>query len=214
MSTSTAPRPWSWRCIFCRRPRAASGAKENPSRTHLLYVAEVAKSLQRTDPEADDMLVELRSTGGPTVFPGATHVSGEAIEWHEDGDPAPVDPAALAGAVRRLGAACLLRRAGFSIADVLRYTNGSVALPETEWAARVGAKRARRLADWLGAGGGAGTRGEAAGGGAPLLFDANAWTAPPASNEDLEALAATIPNHDEPRNEYVAVGLGFYAAAP
>ena len=30
------------------------------------------------------MLVELRSTGGQTVFPGSTHESGEAIRWDEE----------------------------------------------------------------------------------------------------------------------------------
>ena len=45
------------------------------------------------------------------MFPGSTHPSGEAVEWHEDGDPARVDPSLLTAAVNRLGAACLLVRA-------------------------------------------------------------------------------------------------------
>ena len=57
------------------------------------------------------MLLELRSTGGQTVFPGSTHESGEAVEWHEDGDPAEVDPEQLTLAGSRLAAACVLVRA-------------------------------------------------------------------------------------------------------
>ncbi len=54
------------------------------------------------------MIVELRSTGCQTVAPGSTHKdTGEAIVWHEDGQPTLIDPdelvaccEALAGAVR------------------------------------------------------------------------------------------------------------------
>jgi Protein of unknown function (DUF3987)/Primase C terminal 2 (PriCT-2) len=48
------------------------------------------------------MVVELRSTGTQTVFPGSTHPGGEAIEWHSDGEPAEIDPEKLLAAVSGL----------------------------------------------------------------------------------------------------------------
>ncbi len=38
------------------------------------------------------MIVELRSTGCQTVFPGSVHPSGGLIEWSSNGEPAEVDP--------------------------------------------------------------------------------------------------------------------------
>lgn len=56
------------------------------------------------------MLVELRSTGVQTVFPGSVHPSGEPVEWHNVGEPKPIDAEQLAAAVRTLAAAVLLAR--------------------------------------------------------------------------------------------------------
>ena len=89
-------------------------------RSHLLYTSAVPKVMPFEDPtgavdangrDKAEMLVELRSTGGQTVFPGSTHESGEVIRWAEDGDPAEVDPTQLIKAVGLLAAACLLVRA-------------------------------------------------------------------------------------------------------
>jgi hypothetical protein len=49
-----------------------------------------------------EMIVELRSTGTQTVFPGSVHESGEPIEWCENGEPAIVDPDELVAAVERI----------------------------------------------------------------------------------------------------------------
>jgi hypothetical protein len=49
-----------------------------------------------------EMIVELRSTGGQTVFPGSVHESGEPIEWQEGGEPAVVSPDELVAAVERI----------------------------------------------------------------------------------------------------------------
>ena len=59
------------------------------------------------------MLVELRIGGGgkgaQTIFPGSTHAeTGEAIIWHENGEPAQVT--GLDKRVRLLAACCLLAR--------------------------------------------------------------------------------------------------------
>lgn len=53
-------------------------------------------------------LVEVRSTGSQTIFPGSTHPSGEPIEWDEHGEPAGVDADDLFASARRLAGASLL----------------------------------------------------------------------------------------------------------
>jgi len=54
------------------------------------------------------MLVELRSNGGQTIFPGSIHESGEPVEWERDGNPATIDGAELERAVRWIAAGSLL----------------------------------------------------------------------------------------------------------
>jgi hypothetical protein len=78
-------------------------------------VAEPVKSDQFRDParsREDDraMLVEIRSTGRQTLFPGSVHPSGEPVTWASDGNPAAVAADDLKTAVRRLAAASLLAR--------------------------------------------------------------------------------------------------------
>jgi hypothetical protein len=64
--------------------------------SHWLYRAK-APTHKRTSKHG--MLVELRSTGLQTVFPGSVHTSGEPIEWESDGEPASVDAGELIAAV-------------------------------------------------------------------------------------------------------------------
>lgn len=54
-------------------------------------------------------LVEFRSTGGQTVFPGSTHESGEPIEWETDTIYS-ADGANLLAAMKSLAAASILAR--------------------------------------------------------------------------------------------------------
>jgi hypothetical protein len=56
------------------------------------------------------MLVEIRSTGGQTVFPGSVHESGESIQWTARGEPAKIKPDLLRAAVAKLATAALLVR--------------------------------------------------------------------------------------------------------
>lgn len=79
--------------------------------SHRLYVSALPKVVQFVDPDDGEMLLELRSNGGQTVFPGSTHESGELIEWVDDDDPAEVDPQQLVTSASRLAAACVLARA-------------------------------------------------------------------------------------------------------
>lgn len=83
--------------------------------SHWLYVVTTPLETEKfADPDVQDedrgMLVELRSTGGQTVFPGSVHPSGERIGWDEDGELARGDGATLRRAVAELAAACLLAR--------------------------------------------------------------------------------------------------------
>ncbi len=55
-------------------------------------------------------LVELRSTGAQTIFPGSVHPAGEPIDWDEQGAPAAADADDLFAATRRLAAASLLAK--------------------------------------------------------------------------------------------------------
>ncbi|MDP8922198.1 MAG: DUF3987 domain-containing protein [Chloroflexota bacterium] len=53
-------------------------------------------------------LVELRSTGGQTVFPTSTHPSGERVRWDEDDEPTIIDGPSLRRAVAHLAGATLI----------------------------------------------------------------------------------------------------------
>lgn len=69
-------------------------------RSHFLYYSVGAETHKRSTD--DEMIVELRSTGLQTVFPGSVHESGEVVEWAESGEPAVVDPQELLAAVNAL----------------------------------------------------------------------------------------------------------------
>ena len=73
---------------------AAVFGRAGKPRSHRLYVAVGAATHQRKHAELG-MIVELRSTGHQTVFPGSVHESGELIEWASEGQPAVVASTAL-----------------------------------------------------------------------------------------------------------------------
>ena len=77
--------------------------------SHYLYYCETS-SQHFKDPETGEMLLEIRSTGHQTIFPGSIHPSGENVEWYEDGPIAKVESSALLPAVSKLAAASLLAR--------------------------------------------------------------------------------------------------------
>ena len=74
-------------------------------RSHWLYRVTGPAETRKFQDSALGMIVELRSTGAQTIFPGSTHPSGEPIEWEEDGTPAIVDPDALLQTVSSLAEA-------------------------------------------------------------------------------------------------------------
>jgi putative DNA primase/helicase len=92
---------------------AAIFGRASKEESHWLYtVKDLPSTAQHETPAPEGaMLVELRSTGGQTVFPPSVHPSGEAIEWSGAGDPAAVDAQDLILRVGQLAAAALLARA-------------------------------------------------------------------------------------------------------
>jgi hypothetical protein len=84
----------------------AEFGRASSRRSHRLYrVTSAVDTLQRRLPKVDGrapMIVELRSTGSQTVFPGSVHPEGEKVEWDLDGEPARVAPGLLIAAVNAL----------------------------------------------------------------------------------------------------------------
>ena len=83
-------------------------------RSHYWYVVDNApREIEQFD-SPDGMIVELRSgsldKGAQTVVPPSVHVSGEHIEWAEDGEPARVELDVLRTAVKRIASATRLVR--------------------------------------------------------------------------------------------------------
>lgn len=86
--------------------------------SHWLYFSDVPKHIKYEDPNIDGAgktIVELRTGGVQTVFPGSTHVSGEFINFEDDANPdlnhvPRLDRTVLEAAVGILAAACLLAR--------------------------------------------------------------------------------------------------------
>lgn len=100
-------------------PTGAVFGRESRPRSHRLYYAELPtqkfidpcfEAGKGMDAGGAAMLVELRSTGAQTLFPGSVHPSGEAVTWDSEDEPARVEAGALRDAVARLAAAVLLAR--------------------------------------------------------------------------------------------------------
>lgn len=87
---------------------AVFGRAGNP-RSHRLYYAPEATT-ERFKDAAGATLIELRSTGGQTVFPPSIHPSGEPIAWVADGEAAAIAAGTLRQAVARTAAAALFAR--------------------------------------------------------------------------------------------------------
>ncbi len=67
-------------------PATVTFGRPSKRRSHYLYRATGATTEKFTDPVDGAMLLELRSTGCQTVFPGSVHPSGEAIDFDGDGE--------------------------------------------------------------------------------------------------------------------------------
>jgi hypothetical protein len=77
--------------------------RKSKRRSHWLYIASCPISTRQWRlPKTRTMVVELRSTGGQTVFPGSVHSGGEPIEWDLDGEPAVVNPSEISTALQKI----------------------------------------------------------------------------------------------------------------
>ncbi|MFO0881141.1 MAG: DNA polymerase [Gemmataceae bacterium] len=87
------------------------GRKSSPG-SHWIYRADEAldaAQLKFADLDGE-VLVELRGTGGITVYPPSVHPTGEAIRWEKFDEPGEVTLADLRQAVGEVAAAALLAR--------------------------------------------------------------------------------------------------------
>jgi putative DNA primase/helicase len=102
---------------YLRRTGSVFGRASKP-RSHRLYrCAGLALTYQFRDPIDESMIVELRGDtrngkpGEQTVLPGSIHVlSGELIEWEEDGEPLLIDYVELFQHVMNLAIGVLVVR--------------------------------------------------------------------------------------------------------
>lgn len=86
---------------------ACFGRASSP-RSHWLYLVRDGIKTKKFQSAAKGMIVELRSTGAQTVFPGSTHPSGERIEWSDDREVAEVSAESLLEQVVDVAIAALL----------------------------------------------------------------------------------------------------------
>jgi hypothetical protein len=98
--------------IFGRRSKPCS---------HMLYTSELHETEKKAaiafkeyqGGRQGPVIVELRIgavKGAVTVFPPSMHVTGELVQWVQEGEPARVGGADLKRAVMQLAVACLLKR--------------------------------------------------------------------------------------------------------
>lgn len=104
--------------LFLPKTEAVFGRDSKP-RSHRLYITNGAKTEKFNDPllvrkskdeEDKACLVEIRYTGGQTLFPASVHPSGEFILWQSEGEPLEIQIKDLRRAVAKLAGASLLAR--------------------------------------------------------------------------------------------------------
>jgi hypothetical protein len=74
--------------------------------SHYLFYCKGLKTTQFTD--GSKMLVEIRSTGGYTMFPPSVHPSGEPVTWNAERDVMTIDAETLHAVVREVALAALI----------------------------------------------------------------------------------------------------------
>lgn len=99
---------------FLSKSLMSFGRKSAPQ-SHIIYRSPGAKAAKYFDPRRPEdrdhaTVVELRSDGDQTVFPGSVHPSGEEVRFASEGNPAEVKAPEIERKVRVLGAAALLGR--------------------------------------------------------------------------------------------------------
>ncbi len=92
--------------FFLPETKSIFGRSSKP-RSHRLFFSEFPKTEKF---EYGETIVEIRSTGGQTIFPPSTHESGEQIEWFASGEPLPIEADKLRRAVALLASACVVTK--------------------------------------------------------------------------------------------------------
>ena len=101
---------------FLPKTGSVFGRESEPHRHWLYYCDPIPSKTKRYKDvlpggKEGDTLVELRTTGGQTVFPSSVHKdTGEVIQWDRDGEPLLVNGDELFELVARLATATLLAR--------------------------------------------------------------------------------------------------------
>ena len=92
-------------------PITAMFGRESAPCSHWLYQCKTPGARRAfAVNEGMSMVVEYRSTGGQTVFPGSTHPGGEIIRWDKDCKPMKIDSVKLRNKVAKLAVGAVLLR--------------------------------------------------------------------------------------------------------
>jgi len=93
-------------------PPTMSFGRESRRKSHLIYKSPGSKTNQFKDPVDGKMLLEIRSGGCQTVFPGSIHPTGEEIEFtsSEQNKAEPIPAEHLLKRASQLAVAVLLKR--------------------------------------------------------------------------------------------------------
>jgi hypothetical protein len=97
-------------------PTHSEFGRKSKLRSHRLYTCDppperTVRFEEQAEGKKKRTYVEVRSSGAQTVFPGSVHKeTGEAIEWHRDGQPAKVDAQVLIRAAARTAVVALIVR--------------------------------------------------------------------------------------------------------
>lgn len=95
--------------VFLLRTEAVFGRESKP-RSHFLYRASPIPPTKKFAAPDGSTLVELRSSGVQTVFPGSVHPSGEYVVWARSGEPYLIDARELQQSVALLAGCTLIAR--------------------------------------------------------------------------------------------------------
>jgi hypothetical protein len=122
--------------------------RDGKPRSHWIYYAHGAatKRMAEFAPAGDkpQMLVELRSSGLQTIFPGSVHPSKQPVRWDTDGAPAEVSAAAISEASTRLAVAAQLLRLGCDAETACAMAHDNVTL------LGIRGEHGRNIQEWLG----------------------------------------------------------------
>lgn len=84
------------------------GRRTKPESHYLFVTDQPVETIKFQDGKTT--IVELRSTGAQTLFPGSVHPNGEQVTWHDHGDATRIEGDELRGRVADLAAAALMVR--------------------------------------------------------------------------------------------------------